>query len=285
MPGSVTKTLDSGALAAALVSGIHRVIGEQDFLNHINVFPVADGDTGTNLSLSLGSALAVLRDAGNQHLGTLLPAVADTLLDNSRGNSGAIVAQFFQGLSDSAGDLSRFTPTTFANAFATGSEYANDALSEPREGTILTVIAAVSDTLAAHVDEHRDGEFPALIDAALQTANAALAATTEQLDVLRNAGVVDAGAKGFVELLHGMNDFVVHGDIAAEPDLSVLRSDELMIAMAGSAADSEFRFCTECIVTGADIDRRKLRDEVSSLLNLMMGGNRPRVVSGELIES
>jgi dihydroxyacetone kinase-like predicted kinase len=87
LPDPVSKYLDGAAFADALVSGIHRVIGEQDLLNHINVFPVADGDTGTNLSLSLGSALAVLRQSGDKHLGTLLARIADALLDGSRGNS------------------------------------------------------------------------------------------------------------------------------------------------------------------------------------------------------
>ena len=120
--------LHAEGFAAALRSGIHRVIKDQDGLNAINVFPVPDGDTGTNLSLSLGSALATLRNAGDTHLGKLLAAIADDLLDGSRGNSGAIVAQFFQGMSDSAEELSRFTTESFASAVALGSEYAHDAL-------------------------------------------------------------------------------------------------------------------------------------------------------------
>jgi DegV family protein with EDD domain len=265
LPGPVTKQLDGDALADALVSGIHCVIGEQDFLNHINVFPVADGDTGTNLSLSFSSALTLLKQPREKHLGTLLVSIADALLDDARGNSGAIVAQFFQGMSDSAGELSRFTTYTFSKAFAQGSEYAHDALSTPCDGTILTVIAAVSEAIATQVADSRNSEFPILMSVALQRANDALAATTEQLDVLRKAGVVDAGAKGFVELINGMHEFIRHGRIAAEPDLSVLRIDEAPVAMAGSAEDSEYRFCTECIVSGADIDRRKLREALSGL--------------------
>ncbi len=111
--------LDGHALASALISGIHRVIGEQDYLNRINVFPVADGDTGTNLSLSLGSALTMLHESGEKHLGTMLASMADTLLDGARGNSGAIVAQFFQGVSDSTGEMTRFSPTTFSTAATT----------------------------------------------------------------------------------------------------------------------------------------------------------------------
>jgi len=275
LPDPVTRHLDGDALADSLVSGIHRVIGAQDFLNHINVFPVADGDTGTNLSLSLGSALAILQRPGEKHLGTLLASIADVLLDGARGNSGAIVAQFFQGISDSAGELSRFTTHTFSKAVSQGSEYAHDALSKPCDGTILTVIAAASETMTSHAAADSDAEFPALMTAALERANQALAATTGQLDVLRKAGVVDAGAKGFVELIEGMHEFILHGRIAPEPDLSVLQGDVASVAMAGSAEDSEFRYCTECIVTGTDINRRKLREALSGLGNsLVLAGTK-----------
>jgi DegV family protein with EDD domain len=275
LPESVSKYLDGAAFGAALVSGIHRVIGDQDFLNHINVFPVADGDTGTNLSLSLGSALGVLQQTSDEHLGTLLARTADALLDGSRGNSGAIIAQFFQGLSDSAGELTRFTPYTFSQAVSQGSEYAHAALSQPREGTVLTVIAAVSETIAAHVASVRDGEFPDLMNAALERGGTALEETTEQLDVLRKAGVVDAGAKGFVELLRGMADYIATGEIAEEPDLSALSAEESLPVMAGPDEESEFRFCTECIVSGTDIDRRKLREALSSLGDsLLLAGTK-----------
>ncbi|MDJ0907278.1 MAG: DegV family protein [Woeseiaceae bacterium] len=275
MAGPVTDRLDSGALVSALTSGIHRVIGEQEFLNHINVFPVADGDTGTNLSLSLGSALAVLGDATDEPLATLLPRIADALLDGSRGNSGAIVAQFFQGVADAAGDVTHFTPGSFAVAIASGNDYAHDAMSKPREGTILTVIAAVSRAVTKHVTTAADSDFPSLMSAALERADSALAETTNQLDVLRKAGVVDAGAKGFVELVRGMSEYIVHGRVAKEPDLSVLNADEGVPAMAGTGEDSEFRFCTECIVTGTDIDRRKLREALSGLGNsLLLAGTK-----------
>ena len=112
--------LDGDTLSQALRSGIHNVIADQNFLNKINVFPVADGDTGTNLSLSLSAALDVLQAPGEKHLGTMLAAMADALLDGARGNSGAIMAQFFQGVSDSAGELTRFTTATFGKAVRAG---------------------------------------------------------------------------------------------------------------------------------------------------------------------
>ncbi|MDH3265659.1 MAG: DegV family EDD domain-containing protein [Gammaproteobacteria bacterium] len=275
MPSPITRHLDGDAFASALVSGIHRVIGNQELLNQINVFPVADGDTGTNLSLSLGSVLALLQGPGEKHLGTLLASVADALLDSARGNSGAIVAQFFQGVSDSTGELSRFTTRTFGNAIVRGSEYANDALSKPCEGTILTVIAAVAETISDHARMTREGEFSALMKLAVQSADVSLAKTTEQLDVLRRAGVVDAGAKGFVELIKGMSEFIQYGRIADAPDLTTLQSEIALPAMAGSAEDSEFRYCTECIVTGSNINRRKLREALSALGNsLVLAGTK-----------
>lgn len=247
-----------------MISGIHRVIDGQELLNQINVFPVPDGDTGTNLSLSLGAALPVLQHGNEKHLGTLLAAVADALLDGARGNSGAIMAQFFQGMSDSAGELSRFTPYTFAKAVTMGNDYAHDAMSDPREGTILSVIDAFAHSINHHQESDADGGFAALVRKALEHAKAALAATPEQLEVLRKAGVVDAGAKGFVEMVDGMSEYLSTGNIVAEPDLSLL-SIEAPLVTAGSSLESGYRFCTECIVTGADINRRKLREALTEL--------------------
>ena len=264
MNAPASTQLSGDTFADALISGIHRVIDDQEILNQINVFPVPDGDTGTNLSLSLGAALPVLQQADDKHLGTLLAAVADALLDGARGNSGAIMAQFFQGMSDSAGDLTRFTPYTFAKAVTMGSDYAHDAMSNPREGTILSVIATFATSLADGAGHNADSGFAALVGSALEQSRQALAETQEQLDVLRKAGVVDAGAKGFVDLVDGMAEYLDTGNIVAEPDLSLLSIEAPMVT-AGSSLESGYRFCTECVVTGADIDRRKLREALADL--------------------
>ena len=254
--------LTADRLARALKSGFHRVIGEQDELNRINVFPVPDSDTGTNLSLTLSSALGVL-DREFDHLGTLLAALADALLDGARGNSGAILAQFFQGVSDSAGEISRFTTYTFGKAIEQGSEYAHDAIAEPREGTILSVIAAFAVSTRRQAVELREESFNVVLPAGVLRIEKALAETTEQLEVLQRAGVVDAGAKAFVTLIDGAMQFLVHGTIAAEPDLKAL--DDVVTVAAGSDEESTFRYCTECIVNGVDIDRRKLREALGDL--------------------
>ena len=251
MSDEVGKYLDGDTLAEALTSGIHRVLADQDLLNRINVFPVADSDTGTNLSLSLSPALGVLGKPGEKHLGTLLAAVADTLLDNARGNSGAILAQFFQGMSDSAGEITRFTTYTFAKAVALGNEYAHDALSKPREGTILSVVAAFAESVTHQVSDVREGSFPAVIRTAAQRVEEALANTPNQLDVLRKAGVVDAGAKGFADLIGGIEAYLLNGTIAPLPDTSIVQHIEPAIDFAEEDNDSRFRYCT-CLLYTSD---------------------------------
>ncbi|HSD70246.1 MAG TPA: DAK2 domain-containing protein, partial [Woeseiaceae bacterium] len=246
--------LHAHALAVALRSGIHRVILEQDTLNRINVFPVADGDTGTNLSLSLGAALGILKSPPTAHLGELLTAIADTMLDGARGNSGAIVAQFFQGMSDSAENLATFTISSFSSAVARGSDYAHDALANPREGTILSVISAFAQSLREQLERREAISFPGLLENAVVAMQAALARTQGQLEALRKAGVVDAGAKGFVALIDGMTHYLSHGEEVAEPDIAAQIAAQLPQEMAGSSDTLAFRFCTECIITGENID-------------------------------
>ncbi|MDH3861793.1 MAG: DAK2 domain-containing protein, partial [Gammaproteobacteria bacterium] len=265
MSEPISKHLDGDAFAAALTSGIHRILAEQEYLNRINVFPVADSDTGTNLCLSLSPALGVLNKPGQKHMGTMLAALADVLLDSARGNSGAIIAQFFQGMSDSAGEITRFTTYTFSKAISKGSDYAHDALSKPREGTILSVIAAFAESVSHEVSVKSEGEFSQVIGAALQRVDEALANTPNQLDVLRKAGVVDAGAKGFAELVAGIAEYMQDGTIVPMPAVSIAHKIEPAVEFSEADNESQYRFCTECIVTGADINRRKLREALTEL--------------------
>lgn len=267
--------LDASELAKGLRSGIHRVLHQQEMLNRINVFPVADGDTGTNLCISLGAALNTLARPGSDGLGVFLAGLADVLLDSARGNSGAIVAQFFQGVSDAAEDLVDFSPRNFADAMSKGSEYAHDALSDPREGTILSVIAVFAECLSDHVDTEPDTTLSASMARATAAANRALVRTEQQLDVLKKAGVVDAGAQGFVTLIEGMTDYFANGHMSDAPDSAEVIVDLATIDPGGAHADLEFRFCTECVVTGEDIDRRKLREQLAAIGNsLVLAGTK-----------
>lgn len=269
------KHVDGNILAQALISGIHRVIGQQELLNRINVFPVADSDTGTNLSLSLGSALGLLQSDSEKHLGTMLAALADALLDGARGNSGAIIAQFFQGMSDSAGELTRFTTYTFSKAATLGSEYAHDALSKPQEGTVLSAIAAFAGSVTHQATSAPDSEFSVVVEIASRAVEEAVANTPNQLDVLRKAGVVDAGAKGFAELVSGMADYFSRGLVTPLPETALLDDIEPPVEFSEGDNTSRFRFCTECLVTAANIDRRKLREALADLGDsLVLAGSK-----------
>ena len=143
-------------LHRAIVAGIRNVVSHQDYLNKINVFPVPDGDTGTNMAFTLTAILDGSANKVTSRVDDMLALFADSALDGARGNSGAILAQFFQGFSDGAQGVSRFDPYSFSVAIQAGSEYARDALSEPQEGTILTVITDFSIRLKELVDEGID---------------------------------------------------------------------------------------------------------------------------------
>ena len=262
--------LDGAAMQQALRNGVQRVIASQDGLNRINVFPVADGDTGTNMALTVGAMGSLLEQSEPPPLHRLLARAADALLDGARGNSGAILAQFFQGFSDTAVEMTRFTTASFASAVRAGSSYARDALAEPREGTILSVIDAFAQALDRQTD--RD-DFASFMAHGLHAAEQALAATRNQLAELRKADVVDAGAKGFVALLQGMLAYVRDGEVVA--DLKLPDDVEAPSDMAGESVDLEYRYCTECLVAGDGIDRRKLRESLARLGgSLVLAGSR-----------
>jgi dihydroxyacetone kinase-like predicted kinase len=256
--------LDGLRLSRALKAGTMRLISRQEHLNKINVFPVPDGDTGTNLAMTMSAVLKALQRSEDAHAGRIVTRVADAALDGARGNSGAILAQFFLGVGDRLGPLERFSTVEFADGIKAGADYARESLSEPREGTILTVL---TDFAVAIQKLARDGvaDFAALFARGVEAAQASLAHTPELLDALRKANVVDAGAQGFVELVVGIQDYIEHGR-DHEPMLEGLAVlDSSGEETAGREQDLEYRYCTECVVEGAAIDRRKLRERLSQI--------------------
>jgi hypothetical protein len=273
LPAHVLSGTD---LSAALRAGIYRLISREEVINKINVFPVPDGDTGTNLALTLQAVLATLRGNPDSHAGQTLTRVADAALDGARGNSGAILAQFLLGLGDRAGHLAELTVEGFADAISGGASYARESLAEPREGTILTVLTDFAAAVAREVRERGVQDFPTLFRAALATARTSLEATRDQLEALRRADVVDAGAMGFVELVAGMSGYLDTGVVADDDAPIELVHDET--SAAGQEEDLEYRYCTECMITGDGIDRRKLREQASTLgASLVVAGTHRKV--------
>ena len=276
----IAERLDGLRLNRALKAGIARLLSRQEHLNKINVFPVPDGDTGTNLALTMRAVLGILQRAPDDHAGKTLTRIADAALDGARGNSGAILAQFFLGLGDRLGHLGHVGPDEFADGVRGGADYARDSLSEPREGTILTVLT----DFAQEVHEvQRAGarDFGSLLRRGVEAARASLARTTFQLEALRRANVVDAGAQGFVELIEGMTEYISSGS-QHDPEVAVpaLEESELSEVTAGQEEDLAHRYCTECVVIGERVDRRHLREQLSTIgSSLVVAGlhNKVRV--------
>jgi len=270
--------LDGLRLNRSLRAGIDRILAERSHLDQINVFPVPDGDTGTNLASTFGAIAQTLLARRTTHAGQLLIEVADAALDGAHGNSGVIMAQFLQGLADGLGELPRIRSADLVEAIRTSDEYARTALSEPKEGTILTVISDFGRELRK---QQADGleDIEALMDAGLSAAQKSLEETRYGLEAMRSANVVDAGASGFVLLLEGMTDFLHRGSLRAipEPVVEDFEAAET-ISVADAINDIEYRYCTECMLTGESIKRRKLREALSSLGNSMVvAGTRRKI--------
>jgi uncharacterized protein len=260
-----TDSLDGLRLNFALQAGILRLLSRQEYLNKINVFPVPDGDTGTNLALTAHAILGALRRAPDEHVGKTLTRVADAALDGARGNSGAILAQFFLGLGDRLGHLQSLDPDDFVEGVGGGAEYARDSLSDPREGTILTVL---TDFAQAVQRARREGyaDFGTLFRRGVDAAQVSVEQTRFQLEALRKANVVDAGAQGFVELVAGLSAYLDSGADEEPPGVAQLViADASGESTAGVAEDLAYRYCTECVVVGDHVDRRHLREQLSAI--------------------
>lgn len=294
-PGASAATLTAPALRRALISGARRVIAARDGLNRINVFPVADGDTGNNLAFTLGSVLNGALSRRSRHIGELLKRIGDDAIDGARGNSGAILAQFLHGVAEHARTQPALDAQTLAAAVRHGADSARGALAHPVEGTILSVIDSFADAMEESATQLR-GDPRGGFAKALAQARRALAHTPQQMALLQRAGVVDAGAQGFVDLLEGIAEFVDGGPRAMRLRANLRAANEgLEDEHAHDAGDPhpahdnvdpDRRWCTECLLIvdserGVPIGRDALRAALEAIgadsMVLAGGGTRMRV--------
>ena len=252
--------INSSLFSEGIKNGIFAVVNAQEKLNSINVFPVADGDTGTNLCLSLYPIINITNSQTEKTVGSLLEKIADKLIDHSRGNSGSILAQFFQGMSDSAVDIEQFDTYQFLKSLKMGNRYAREALSEPVDGTILTVIDKFSESFEDSYSKEINKDFSEIFSKVMITTKEAVAETKNQLDVLRDSNVEDAGAKGFYILMNGFFEFIVNGVSQKEPSSQKNFLDHQPEEIYPDSDEIEFQYCTECIISGNEIDRRKIKE-------------------------
>jgi DegV family protein with EDD domain len=242
--------VDGRRLSRALFAAADWVAAGRDEINRINVFPVPDGDTGTNFSLTLRAVADALRALGDVTLPETARGMARGAVLGARGNSGMMLAHFLLGLAESLGDRSSASARDLALAVRQGADRLYLSVDDPREGTILTVARDAAG--AAERAAAESGDIGEVLRTMLAEAEAALARTTEQMPALKEAGVVDAGGKGFVRMLDGVVR-VIDGDpilTTAEADGADSAAVVVPAARALVAADRDFRFCTEVLVRG-----------------------------------
>lgn len=275
-PKSV-RTLDGEQLYAAFSVGLVAVRERQDYLNRINVFPVADGDTGTNIVATLTYALETADVSGAA--GETASSIAEAALVGARGNSGIIFAQFLNGLAEGIGGAPWLSAASLVEAVALGSRRGYEAVAVPKEGTILSVMRDWADALGrAAPGSDLIGE---LLRHAAPTLAASLERTRGTLPELAAAGVVDAGACGFVEFWVGVGRFA-DGAAAAPPRRMGVR-DALPLGDAldlHGAGDVRFRYCTEGLLASETVDRKALRQRLELLGDSVIvagGGSLSRV--------
>ena len=237
-------------------------LGKQT-LNDLNVFPVPDGDTGTNMSMTINAAAGDLRKAEDPDLGQAAKIAASAMLRGARGNSGVILSLLFRGISKRLKGADHCDGVLWAEALQEGVDAAYKAVMKPAEGTILTVsrLAAAKAMEAAQENNHI--EF--VQEAAIAEARIALAGTTEQNPVLKKAGVVDAGGKGWLMALEAMLQSIQGNDVVV-PEGTVTDAKESANFDDFDTEDITFTYCTEFIIQREnDLDPEKLREFLSSL--------------------
>lgn len=261
----------------AVIAAARQLIANQDYLNKINVFPVPDGDTGTNMASTLHSIIVTLKTADQNDISFISHAVSDSALDGARGNSGVILAQFFYGLAMKFEGKKQVDTKAFAEAVVIAKEQSYTAMSDPCEGTILSVIAEFSDTWNELSQESDD--YVHIMEISQKRCQEELERSPLKLKVLQNSKVVDSGAQGFVNMLEGINEFIQGGRIREM--LTDFQEWVQPIRKAIDIAfdpDVKFRYCTECIVDGEHFNRDVIRNQLVKLGDsLILAGSDTRL--------
>ena len=239
-------------LRDAIISAANNIANNKKAVDDLNVFPVPDGDTGTNMSMSIGNAARELARVEGQTVGEVAKVAASALLRGARGNSGVITSLLFRGFANGFKGADVITPENLAAAFKLGVEAAYKAVMKPTEGTILTVARVAAEYAEQAVADGKDSI--GVFEAAMEGAKKALAETPEMLPVLKKAGVVDAGGQGFVCILEGMYSVLKDGVMIQSNANASAETEEEESENTRNAAgeledfDINFPYCTEFIV-------------------------------------
>ena len=267
-------------LKQAVISGAHNISVQKNHINDLNIFPVPDGDTGTNMSMTIMAAAKALEDYDGTNAGEVAEMTASSMLRGARGNSGVITSILFRGFAQGLKGMEEVNGKNIAAALGIGVDAAYKAVTKPAEGTILTVARMAYE---AGVEASKENSDPVFVwETIVEKANEALAITPELLPVLKRAGVVDAGGKGLCSIFEGMLSYIKDGEMVEyvedtnEPTIETFDS-----AAAEFDDDIEFTYCTEFIV-GRDpeieTDPEELRDFLKEIGDCVVVVNDEEII-------
>jgi len=260
----VKQIINGADLRRMIISAAASIEIHKQQLNELNVFPVPDGDTGTNMSMTINAAASDLRKVEDPNLDKAAKTAASAMLRGARGNSGVILSLLFRGLSKRLKGCEEADGTTWAEALQEGVDAAYKAVMKPAEGTILTVARLAAAKAAEAARENNFIEF--VQEAALAEAKVALAGTTDMNPVLKKAGVVDAGGKGWLFAMEAMLSSMQGNDVIVPEGTAGAETKEAADFSDFDTDDITFTYCTEFIISREnDLDPEKLREFLSSL--------------------
>ena len=234
-------------LRDAVISGANNIVNNRNMVDELNVFPVPDGDTGTNMSMTIKNALPELKLMSDAvTVGAVADATASAMLRGARGNSGVILSLLFRGLSKGLSGKATATPKEFCKALALGVEAAYKSVMKPTEGTILTVARETSEAVNALAETTDD--LSEIFAELTRKAKESLDNTPKLLPVLEKAGVVDAGGMGFLVIMQGMEKVMSGGEGVKTAEEETAKQPVITNAAGSVEADIEFTYCTEYLV-------------------------------------
>ena len=258
------KELDGVLLKRMILSGANNLYNCYPEIDALNVFPVPDGDTGTNMNLTMASGAKEVFDSKNVEIGSVAKAFARGLLTGARGNSGVILSQIFMGFSEALNDKTKINAIEFANAFNMGKEAAYKAVIRPVEGTILTIIKEASDALLQKVEMNM--HIDKCMDIVYEEAQNSLNRTPELLPILKEVGVVDSGGAGLCKIFEGfsraLHNDIVEKDIATSVDYTAPINVKPSVSIQSKFEHDEFGYCTQfMLVTSKNNDKKVFNEK------------------------
>ncbi|MFL5646494.1 MAG: DAK2 domain-containing protein, partial [Chloroflexota bacterium] len=262
----VRRACDGDGLLGAFRAGVANLEAHVDEINALNVYPVPDGDTGSNMLATVKAALEEAEGVAGQPAERIAAAISFGALMGARGNSGVITSQIFRGMAEALGGKSRFNGLDLAHALSQGSKTAYGAVAKPVEGTILTVIRESAD--AAVIAAERDDDVEAVLSATLDAAEKSVAKTPSLLAILREAGVVDSGGQGLYRLFQGALLHLVEAAPAGAARRRAQAGAGVKVSTLVAHADAGFGYETMFLLQpngsgGLDVDA--IRDHLESI--------------------